>query len=42
MVESGAFEKVKLSKLPSDVKVIDTTWAMKKKINQTFHGRING
>jgi hypothetical protein len=41
MVESGVFEKVKLSKLPSDVKVIDTTWAMKKKSNQTLHERIN-
>jgi hypothetical protein len=41
MVESGVFEKVKLSKLPSDVKVIDTTWAMKKKSNQTLRGRIN-
>ncbi len=41
MVKSGLFEKVKLSKIPSDVKVIDTTWAMKKKSNGTLHGRIN-
>jgi hypothetical protein len=41
MVESGVFEKVKLSKLPSDVKVIDTTWAMKKKSKGTLCGRIN-
>jgi hypothetical protein len=41
MVKSGVFEKVKLSKLPSDVKVIDTTWAMKKKSNGTLRGRIN-
>jgi hypothetical protein len=41
MVESGVIEKVKLSELPSDVKVIDTTWAMKKKSNQTLRGRIN-
>ncbi len=41
MVKSGVFEKVKLGKLPSDVKVIDTTWAMKKKINGTLCGRIN-
>jgi hypothetical protein len=36
MVKSDIFEKVKLSKLPSDVKVIDTTWAMKKKSNKTL------
>jgi hypothetical protein len=41
MVKSGVFEKVKLSKLPSDAKVIDTTWAMKKKSNGTLCGRIN-
>ena len=31
MVQSGVFERVKRSKLPSDVKVIDTVWVMKKK-----------
>ncbi len=31
MVQSGVFKRVKRSKLPSDVKVIDTVWAMKKK-----------
>jgi hypothetical protein len=41
MVKSGVFEKVKLSKLPSDVKVIDTTWAMKKRSNGKLCGRIN-
>jgi hypothetical protein len=41
MVKSGVFEKVKLRKFPSDVKVIDTTWAMKKKSNGTLCGRIN-
>jgi hypothetical protein len=41
MVKSGVFEKVKLSELHSDVKVIDTTWAMKKKSNRTLRGRIN-
>ncbi len=41
MIKRGVFEKVKLSKLPSDVKVIDTTWAMKKKSNRTLRGRIN-
>jgi hypothetical protein len=39
MVKSGIFEKVKLSELPSDAKVIDTTWAMKKKSNGTLCGR---
>jgi hypothetical protein len=41
MVKSGVFEKVKLSELPSEVKIIDTIWAMKKKSNGTLHGRIN-
>jgi hypothetical protein len=41
MVDSGVFKKVKLSKLPDNVKVIDTTWAMKKKSNGTLCGRIN-
>jgi hypothetical protein len=31
MVQSGVFERVKRSKFPSDVKVIDTVWVMKKK-----------
>jgi hypothetical protein len=38
MVKSGVFEKVNLSKLLSDAKVIVTTWAMKKKSNGTLHG----
>ncbi len=41
MVKSGVFEKVKLSELPSEVKIINTTWAMKKKSNGTLRGRIN-
>jgi hypothetical protein len=41
MVKSGVFEKVKLSKLPREVKIINTTWAMKKKSNRTLRGRIN-
>ncbi len=36
MVKSGVFEKVKLSKLPSDVKIIDTTWAIKRKATKHF------
>ena len=31
MVQSGVFERVKRSKLPSDIKIIDTVWVMKKK-----------
>jgi hypothetical protein len=30
IVDSGVFKKVKRSELPSEVKIIDTTWAMKK------------
>ncbi len=41
MVKSGVFEKVKLSELPHEVQIIDTTWAMKKKSNGTLCGRIN-
>jgi hypothetical protein len=39
MVKSGVFEKVKLSEFPNDAKVIDTTWAMKKKSNGTLCGK---
>ncbi len=41
MVKSGVFEKVKLSELPSDVKIINTTRAMKKKSNGTLCDRNN-
>ncbi len=41
MVKSGVFEKVKLSELPSEVKIINTTWATKKKSNGTLCGRTN-
>ena len=41
MVQSGVFERVKCSKLPSDVKVIDTVWVMKKKSSGKLRGRIN-
>jgi hypothetical protein len=41
MIKRGVFEKVKLSELPSDIKIINTTWAMKKKCNGTLCGRIN-
>jgi hypothetical protein len=36
MVKSCIFEKVKLSQLPSDAKVIDTTWAMKRRATEHF------
>jgi hypothetical protein len=36
MVDSGIFEKVKRSELPSQVKIIDTTWAMKKRAAAHF------
>jgi hypothetical protein len=35
MIDSGVFEPVKLSKVPKGVKLIDTTWAMKKKSSGT-------
>ncbi len=41
MVKSGVFERVKRSKLPSDVKVIDTVWVMKKKSSGKLQVRIN-
>ncbi len=41
MVQSGVFKRVKSSKLPSDVKVIDTVWVMKKKSSGKLRGRIN-
>jgi hypothetical protein len=41
MIDSGVFEPVKLSKVPKGVKLIDTTWAMKKKSSGTLRGRVN-
>jgi hypothetical protein len=41
MVQSGVFKRVKRSELLSDVKVIDTVWAMKKKSSGKLRGRIN-
>jgi hypothetical protein len=41
MVKHGVLENIKFSKLPSEVKIINTTWAMKKKSNRTLCGRIN-
>jgi hypothetical protein len=41
MIDRGVFEPVKSSKVPKGVKLIDTTWAMKKKSSGTLRGRIN-
>ncbi len=41
MVDSGVFEKVKRSEFPSEVKIIDTAWTMKKKSSGTLCGRVN-
>ncbi len=36
MIDSRVFEPVNLSKMPDGVKLIDTTWAMKKKSSGTL------
>ena len=41
MIDSGVFEPMKLSKVSKEVKLIDTTWAMKKKSSGTLRGRVN-
>ena len=41
MIDSGVFKSMKLSKVPKGVKLIDTTWAMKKKSSGTLRGRVN-
>ncbi len=41
MIDSGVFKPVNLSKVPDGVKLIDTTWAMKKKSSGTLQGRVN-
>jgi hypothetical protein len=41
MIDSGVFEPVKMSEVPKGVKLIDTTWAMKKKSSGAFRGRVN-
>jgi hypothetical protein len=35
------FEPVKIRKLPKGIKLIDTTWAMKKKSSGTLRGGVN-
>jgi hypothetical protein len=41
IVDSGVFEPMKISKVPNGVKLIDITWAMKKKSSGTLQGRVN-
>jgi hypothetical protein len=38
MIDSGVFEPVKLSKVPKGVKLINATWAMKKKVGALLEG----
>ncbi len=40
-MDSEVFKPVKKSKVPDGVKLIDTTWAMKKKSNGTLQGSVN-
>jgi hypothetical protein len=41
MINNGVIEPVKISKLPKGIKLIDTTWAMKKNSSGTLRGRVN-
>jgi hypothetical protein len=41
MIDSGVFKSMKLSKVPKGVKLIDTTWAMKKKSSGTLRLGVN-
>jgi hypothetical protein len=41
MVHNKVFEPVSLSDLSNNEKVIDTTWAMKKRSSGTLRGRVN-
>ena len=41
MVHNKVFEPVSLSDLSKNKKVIDTTWAIKKKSSGTLRGRVN-
>ncbi len=41
IIDSRVFKPVNLSKVPDGVKLIDTTWAMKKKSSGTLRGRVN-
>jgi hypothetical protein len=41
MVKNDTWEPVKKSPLPKGTKVIDSTWACKKKSTRKLHGRLN-
>jgi hypothetical protein len=41
MVHNKVFGPVSLSDLSKNKKIIDTTWAMKKKSNRTLRGRVD-
>ncbi len=41
MVNSQVLKPVKISEVPNGVKLIDTTWAMKKKSSGTLQGRVH-
>jgi hypothetical protein len=41
MVDSRVFKSMKKSEVPEGVKLIDTTWVMKKKSNGTLQGSVN-
>jgi hypothetical protein len=41
MVKNSVFEPVKRKNLPPGTKVIDSTWACKKKSNAALRGRLN-
>ena len=41
MVDSKVFKLMKISKVPNGVKLIDTTWAMKKNSSGTLCGKVN-
>lgn len=40
MLEYGVFEATDSSSLPTDAKVLTTTWVLKKKANGVYKGRI--
>jgi hypothetical protein len=41
MISNGVFEPVMISNFPKGTKLIETTWAMKKKSSRTLRGRVN-
>ncbi len=41
VINNGVFKPVKISELPKGIKLIDVTWAMKKKSLGTLRGRVN-